>query len=415
MYGDTEPARDSLPRERILFDPSQPGFAKNPYPFYADLRTRDPVHRSQNGAWILSRYADIVDLLRDRSASSQALVDAELRKASYSIRKAWQESVMASTLASTMLFKDPPDHTRLRNLVSKAFTPRAVSQLKARVRSIAQELLETASRSGKLDLIEAFASPLPAYVIGDLLGVPVQDRELMRHWAGTELVKPFLSIDRLARADRIMQELLDYFSELIEERRKQPRDDLLSSLISAHEGQDFLTTRELLVTVALIFVAAHETVENLLGTALLTLLRHPSELARLRREPTLIDAAVEECLRYESPVQVSTRVLTSETKVRDATFEAGARVAILIGAANRDPDQFVDPDRFDVGRSPNKQLAFGTGIHFCLGAALARLEARVALGTLLEQFTHIEMAGEPRFRPTFTVRGLESLPIEIHR
>jgi cytochrome P450 len=409
---------DSVDVEPVQFNPFQPGFAENPYPTYARLREEDPVHQSPFGAWVLSRYDDVDAFLRDRRASSQGLFNDEIRETvlrAMGLWDAWKASVIPSTLAATLLFKDPPDHTRLRNLVAKAFTPRAVAELEPRVHAIVDQLLATGEESGRLEVIGDLAFPLPALVICELLGVPVEDRDRMRDWsgAGARLVEPFMTPEEFPVADQGLRHLLDYFAALVEERRKRPRADLLSSLIAAEEEGDRLTTNELLVTAVLLFAAGHETTKNLIGTAVLTLLRHPDQLARLRADPGLINTAVEEFLRYEPPVQVTARVLSADMDVKGVTIEAGSRVVVVLGAANRDPVHFNDPERFDIGRLNNRPISFGSGIHFCLGSALARLESRIAIGALVQRFPTLELAGEARLRNSFTLRGLESLPLAV--
>jgi cytochrome P450 len=316
-----------------------------------------------------------------------------------------------------MVFRDPPAHTRLRSLVSRAFTSRVVEGMRPHIQGIVDRLLDRVHDARRMDVIADLAYPLPVTVICEMLGVPAGDRDVMRRWSA-DITKSLdalgLPSDReIVRRGRAARHALgEYFRALLPERRRQPRADLLSLLIAAEEQGDKLTEDELLATCVLIFVAGHETTVNLIGNGLLALLQNPDELDKLRQNHALLPAAVEELLRYDSPVQRTARVTTSEVKIGDQTIPRHALVVAAIGAANRDPARFSDPDRLDITRRDKDHIAFGFGIHFCLGAPLARIEAQIALGTLLERMPRLQLATQaPQWRESSTLRGLNQLPV----
>jgi cytochrome P450 len=398
-----------------LWNPLDPGFTEDPYTPYARLRREDPVHEIETAGvrgFIVTRYDDVVAVLRDPAYSAEKFPERMIADAMAGPDPRFAS--LARAVSGMMLIKDPPDHTRLRALVSKAFTPRVVEGLRPRIEGIVDELLRAAAADGGMDAIRGFAAPLPVIVIAELLGVPVADREKFKRWSD-ELV-PFidgtLREAGLAEAARGAQSLETYFREFIGARRKDPRDDLMSGLIAAHERDDALSENELIATAILLLGAGHETTTNLIGNGLLALLRHPAERARLRREPGLIKSAVEELLRYESPVQLTSRIPKQDVTLRGRRLPAGIEVNLVLGAANRDPLQFSDADRLDLGRIENRHLAFGHGPHFCLGAPLARLEAQIAFSRLVERFLSLRAAGEAQsWRPGLVLRGLAALPV----
>jgi unspecific monooxygenase len=312
-----------------------------------------------------------------------------------------------------MLVVDPPDHTRLRNLVSKAFTPRMVEHLRPRIEAIVADLLD--HLSGSFDLVTDFAYPLPVIVIAEMLGVPARDRARFQDWSETVVrgLDPYVppATQRLVADAR--DALGRYLRGVIAERRREPAADLITGLIAAEEHGDFLSEAELIAMCNLLLVAGHETTVNLIGNGTLALLRHPDQLDRLRREPELARNAVEELLRFTSPVQWTSRVPLVEVTMDDRRLLPRQAVVGILAAANRDPAVFPDPDRLDVGREPGPILSFGRGIHFCLGAPLARLEAQIALPALLARFPEIRLAGEPEPRPTWNLRGLARLPVAV--
>ncbi len=403
---------------------ANPAFLANPYPLYAMLRNAQPIFRFPSvepgpGGWLLLRHAEAHRALQDPRFSVDRQRSAFFQR--------YRDQLPPGLLGEegglrSMLIMDPPDHTRIRRLVSKAFTPRRVAGLEARIQAILDELLEGPTREGGCDLMEALAAPLPAVVIAELLGVPAEDHRMFRRWSN-ELVSllgpgrtPEPAGERMAKFRSALDRLLDYLRAIIAERRREARDDLISGMIAAQEAEDALSDGEMLATSNLLLLAGHETTTNLIGNGMWALLRHPAELERLREAPERIDAAVEELLRFDSPVQATARIVKEPLELGGQRFETGAFVMVGIGAANRDPDVFPEPDRLDLSRRENRHLSFGFGPHFCLGAPLARLEARLVFSALVRRFRRIELdcaESEVRYRPNLVLRGLESLPLRL--
>jgi cytochrome P450 len=391
-----------------LFGPSM---LADPYPYYARLRRMDPVHWAEGpGSWVLTRYADSVTVLRSPHASAERTEISQRR-----MPAEFQE--IFSTRKDAMLNADPPRHTRLRLLVNKAFTPGAVAALAPFIQRFVDDVIDTVEPRGRMDVIRDLAYPLPATVIAEMLGVPHQDRDHFKQWsddtaalAGNLPVN--LSENVVRRGIEGMRELRAYFAGIVAQRRIEPRDDLISALVKAQQEGDRLNEAELLANLVLLLNAGHETTTNLIGNGTLALLRHPDQLRRLYEDPALIPTAVEELLRYDSPVQFTNRVLKADLTLGGKQLRAGETVLLLLGAANRDPAQFPDPDRLDVGRADNKHLAFGLGSHFCLGAPLARLEGRIVFETLLRRLPGLRLAGPaPVYRQNFNLHGLEALEV----
>lgn len=370
------------------------GFLADPYPTYTALRASDPVHFDPwRESWMLTRYADVEPALRDdtRYTAEQGP-------------------------PTSMLVADPPRHTRLRGLVSKAFTPRSVQQLRPRIQAIVDQLLDAAAGEATIDVIAAFAYPLPITVIAELLGVEPEQRAFFRAESQKIALNLGPSADPHAglHAAEGRGQLRAYFEELIAKRRVEPRDDLVSALVQAEERGDVLTHSELLAMLLLLLIGGHETTVNLIGNGLLALLHHPDQLARLRSEAGGERRAVEELLRYDSPVQYTGRVARTEFTLGGKLIRPGERVRMILAAANRDPAVFADPDRLDLGRDPCPHLAFGMGVHFCLGAELARVEGEIALTTIVRRFPRLRLVEQPlRWRPTPVMRGLEALTIAL--
>ena len=400
--------------EPIVFNPLDPGFRADPYAVYARMRTEDPVHQAPFGRWVLSRYADCVAILRDPRASSDLTNSTAYQQA---IEKRGGAAPDAPLLKMRpFLILDPPDHTRLRGLVSKAFTPKVVEGLRPRIQELVDELLDNVSERGSMELIEDFAYPLPVTVICELLGVPPEDhvtfKEWSRHLARGQDPPEVLSPEVMQRSVEAMTLFMDYFGGLIKERRKRPREDLLSALISAEDAGDKLTEDELLSTCVFLLAAGHETTVNLIGNGTLALLRHPGQLSKLRDDPSLAPSAVEELLRYDAPVQFAMRTALVDIELGGRTIPKGAQIILLLGAANRDPERFPDPGRLDLARADNHHVAFGFGIHFCIGAPLARVEGEIAFRTLVRRFRHLELQTEtPEYKENIVLRGLASLPV----
>jgi cytochrome P450 len=394
-------------------NPFLPEYRRDPYPTYHALRSRAPVYRSRVfQSWILTRYDDIAAVLRDPSFSVNRTQLPLVRM----MRRFRRESEFSRSIDRDLLMLDPPDHTRLRNLVSKAFTPRVVERLRPRIQEIVDELLERAAEAGEMDLIRDFASPLPVTVIAEMLGIPPRDRARLKRCSNelTALLDPLQAAQGLRGARRAFDELAGTFRSLFEARRQEPREDLVSALVSAYDAGDRLSEIELLSICTLILGAGHETTTNLIGNAVLALLRHPGERKRLHDDPGLVESAVEEFLRYDSPVQITDRVATQDCEIGGRRIRRGHLVGLLLGAANRDPAQFADPDRLDLGRQENRHLAFGQGVHFCLGAQLARLEAQLAIGTLVRRFP--DFRGDPNvagWKRSMVLRGVDALPLAL--
>lgn len=402
----------------LVFNPFDPAFRADPYPMYRRFREEDPAHFSDLAQIrVLSKYADCAVLLRDpRTSNDQTKAESwadQVRAQGFD-----PDEIMAER-ARPFLFTDPPDHTRLRGLVNKAFTPRVVEGLRPRIQEIVDRLLDAAAERGEIDVIADLAFPLPVAMICELLGVPAEDVGRFRVWsamAARSLDPDFvLPQEEIDTRDRAFGEFNDYFRELIAKRRKRLGEDVLSALIVAEDEGQKLTENELIATAILLLIAGHETTVNLIGNGTLALLRNPDEAQRLRDDPTLIRSGVEELLRYDSPVQLTSRIAGEDIELPSLTLEKGKQAILMLGSANRDPEQFPDPDRLDLGRSDNRHLAFGMGIHFCLGAPLARAEGQVALGELVRRFPGMRMLEDPpEYKPTFTLRGLASLNLGLN-
>ena len=403
----------------LVWDPFDPAWRDDPYAVYRRLRDESPVHRSPFGFWVFTRHADCLAILRDRRASSDARnADPERMSALRSFDPA-QQGGMAEVLEemAPFLFRDPPDHTRLRGLVQKAFTPKVVDGLRARIAELCEELVDRMLEQGSADLVADFAYPLPVQVIVEMLGVPAEDHATFRTWS--EALARGLDPDFLLPPDAVQQRLagilnfVQYFARLIEERRAEPGDDLLTKLIQAEEEGQALSQGELLSTCILLLVAGHETTVNLVSGGALALLQHPEQLALLRDDPSVSRTAVEELLRYVCPVQLTGRIMTEPIEVGGTDMAAGDFCMLLIGSANRDPAAFDRPEELDITRSENPHLGFGFGLHHCLGAPLARLEAQIALGTLLRRTELHGPVGELVAKDNIVLRGLEHLPVEF--
>jgi len=407
-------ARERL-ESGLVFNPTTDAFRRDPYAVYRRFRERDPIHRAHAAmGWALFRHRDALGILRDPRFSAD---DRSFYRWPVNRRRAIREGLVDphEPVEPVMLRSDPPDHTRLRGLVNKAFTPRAVEKLRPRIEEITTELLDDLLRRRSFDLIRDFAVPLPVTVIAEMLGIPAADRETFKRWSDVlvgfldPVASPGPEILR-ATAD----ELFAYVSRIAGERRVRPADDLLSALVLAEEKGDHLSERELHGSVALLLAAGNETTTNLIGNGVLALLRHPDQLERLRAEPGLVDSAVEELLRWDSPVQFTARMPVEDVEWRGVRFEKGRLVVAVLGSANRDPEVFPDPERLDIGRRDNRHASFGQGAHFCLGAQLARLEGRIALGELVRRAPDLRLAApEVRWRRFLFLRGLESLPVAV--
>lgn len=386
----------------------------NPYPIYHQLRNTDPVQwQDDMNCWAVTTYTDVLSTLRDSRMSAARLT----------IDSSWFPEEMRTTLdpviyalTRQMLFLDPPDHTRLRGLVAKAFTPRVIDKLRSRIQTIVDQLLDAVQPQGHMDIVADFSYPLPAIVIAEMLGVPPEDRDQFIQWTasfGSLLGGLSLSFEEVIQALYGVGEFIDYFRKIIKQRRTEPRDDLLQAMITAEEQGDRLSEDELLGNCVLILAAGHGTTTHLIGNGMLALLRNPDQLQILRDDPSIISQAVLELLRYNSPVQLTSRAASVAMQIRDKEIQAGQEVILSLGAANYDPAQFADPDRLNLLRSENRHMAFGQGIHFCLGAPLARIEAEIAFSTLVRRLRDPQLVEgtELEWSPSLVFHGLRSLPI----
>jgi cytochrome P450 len=395
-----------------LFNPLSPDFIRNPYPHYERMRTTDPVHLTPLGVFVASRHAEASLVVRDKRFGKEHAERAIRRYGP----KIMEEPAFRS-LGLMMLQQDPPDHTRLRGLVVKAFTARRVEDMRPRIQQIVDEALDRIIPQGKMDLIEDFAFRLPVTVICDMLGIPEEHREVFytRARTGGRILDPVpLSPEEIKQANEgtIMSEM--YFRQLFELRRKSPGDDLITQLVQAEEEGSKLSNEELTANIILLFGAGHETTVNLIGNGLLALYRNPDQLALLKARPELITNAIEEFLRYDSSVQLTGRVALEDIEdLGGKRIPKGETVLCLLGSANHDPAVYPDhPERLDITRPNVRPLSFGGGIHFCLGAQLARIEAEIAISTLLRRLPDLRLddAVNPEWRPTFVLRGLKRLP-----
>jgi cytochrome P450 len=395
------------------------GSLENPYPIYQLLRTLRPVMQvpvpgfDGPGVWLLTRYRDVHFVLKDPRFSADRMRAPLVRENIDRLPPFIRQSAQG---LRSLLIMDPPDHTRVRKLVNRAFTPKRIGELRVRIEDIVNERLDAIAASGQTDLIHDFAEPLPAIVIAELLGVPAEDHRQFREWSSqliAAIAAPSAEARQRASAAAGMK-LLDYLAATIAARRRQPRDDLISAMIHAQEETDALSDEELLATCNLLLLAGHETTTNLIGNGILALLREPDQLERLRGEPGLLPTAIEELLRFDGPVQATVRVATEDVEIDGHIVPQGALVLVSLGAANHDPDVFDTPDRIDIARDPNPHLSFGFGTHFCMGAPLARLEAKVAFGALLVRFPKLTLLDDaPEYRPNPILRGLCRLELSV--
>ena len=397
------------------FDPADPAFIADPYPVYRRLRDGHPVlWNPATRQWLISRHADVNRLLRDRRLGRTYLHQATHAEMGRPEPPAWHGPFHELNDAG-MLDQEPPDHTRLRRLVTRAFTPRTVEAMRDRIQAIVDGLIDDLAGAGEADLIADYVEPLPVTVIAELLGIPEADRHLFRPWSADiclmyELDPPDESARRAVAASVAFGA---YLRDLLVARRAHPGDDLISALAAVVDDGDTLTETELIATCVLLLNAGHEASVNGAGNGWWTLFRHPDGLARLRAEPALMPTAIEELLRFDTPLPLFERWVLEPIEVEGVPIPRGSEVALLFGSANRDPAAFDRADDLDLGRSPNPMLTFGAGIHYCLGAPLAKLELGIAFETMLRRVPRLELVEAPRWKPTFVLRGLESLHVRV--
>src|SRR5215475_9077775 len=399
----------------VAFNPLDPAFIADPYPYYRRLREMARIVKTPVGFWLVTHYEDAAFALRDKRFGKDFVGNMERR---YGGSAAMKEPAIVN-LSRTMLVLDPPDHTRLRSLVNKAFTARRVADMRPRIKALVDEQIDRVIDLGEMDVIRDLAHRLPVIVICDMLGIPEEHRApfLASSSINGRILDPVpMTREEMDQANLSTQAAAVYFEQLCELRRREPRDDLTTELVRAEEAGDKLSPEELQANIGLLFGAGHETTTNLIGNGLLALHRQRDQWERLKADPSLIPNAVEELLRYDSSVQLTGRVTNAEVEVGGVTLGPGESVVVLLGAANRDPAQFPDPDRLDVGRPDVRPLSFGGGIHHCLGAQLARLEAELVFAALVERLPHLELPEKdcPAWRANFTLRGLSRLPAVWH-
>jgi cytochrome P450 len=395
-------------------------FKADPFPVYRRLREQAPVYRvtlpDLQLAWLVTRYDDVVTVLTDERFAKDAFRVLSKERLAASPWLARMLTPLLMPLARHMLNRDPPDHTRLRALVQQAFSPRLVEGMRGRIETLADELLDRVIRRGRMDLIADYALPIPTTVIAEMLGVPVGDRHKFHHWSSA-MLSAGASRFGLLRAMPSALRFMRYIRRLIQTRRANLSDDLISALITAKEASERLSDDELLSMILLLIVAGHETTVNLIASGMLALLEHPDQLERLRNDPGLIKPAIEELLRFTAPVETSTeRFACEDVELAGVKISKGEMVLAAIASANRDESRFMNPDRLDITREPNKHLAFGLGIHFCLGASLARLEGQMAINTLLARTRDLQLTVDPstlRWRSGLVLRGLKALPVSF--
>ena len=391
------------------FNPFHSDVIANPYPHYEEMRRAGPITwNDQFAAWLVTGFDDCNAVLKDPARFSS---ERERRTTPNQMRQ-----MQAGGRAATVLSSDPPKHTQLRTLVNKAFTPRSIAALEPRVRTLVDQMLDEAIVGGRMDVVEGLAYPLPVTVIAEMLGVPPEDRTLFKRWSDDAVtpVTPDTPEEEAQRRWKSVTELREYFKEAIARRRREPGDDLVSRLVTARDEGDALSEEELLAFVVLLLLAGNETTTNLISNGVLALTRNPDQLALLRERPELMPAAVEEFLRYDGPVQGTSRVVLEPLTLCGVDLKPGDTVMPMLAAANRDPSHFPDADRLLLDRQENDHLAFGWGIHFCLGSNVARLEASITFEKLLKRLPSPELAqpeGSLHYRPAFILRGLEHLQV----
>ncbi len=400
----------------MTLDLTSPQFNHDPYPTYASLRQNEPVtrigHTRMGEAWLVTRYDDVVTVLKDPRFSND-----RRKTTSANIPAPWWMPRAVSTFQDSMLLVDDPDHRRLRDLVHKAFTPRMLQDITKRIENVTDELLDGIAHKPTVDLLADFALPLPLTVISDMMGVPHKDRLKFHKWMGT-----FLDISGGGKLQMVgklanMYQMYQFFKSMIKLRRRDPQDDLITALVQAEQDGDRLNEDEMIAMIFLLLLAGHETTVNLIGSGTLALLENPDQLLLLQNQLDLMDSAVEELLRYTNPVdQPSPRYTLEDVELSGYVIAKNSRVLVGLASANRDESVFKNADQLDITRQPNKHLAFGLGIHYCLGAPLARMEGKIGLQRLIERYPNIQLtlpSDQLQWRSTMAVRGLKALPVRL--
>ncbi|MCG6137935.1 MAG: cytochrome P450 [Nostoc sp. LLA-1] len=402
--------------QSIKFNPFDIAFHINPYPTYHNLRILNPVYRSTLNAWILTRYVDVKSVLRDPRFCVINLAN-KMKDKRYYLGQQKDLDMLTQVTSKWLIFVEAPEHTRLRKLVGKAFSPITVEQLRPYVQMIVDELIDQVIDKGVMDVISDLATPLPVTIIAKLMGVPDEDCLLLHKWSDelSHIIDPLLSVKTYENLNQVVSNFTDYFYNLFITKQKNPQDDLISHLLVVQEQNDKLSREELLSTCILLFAAGEETTINTIGNGILALLHHPEQMEKLRKEPKMIVSAVEELLRYDSPVQHAQRIATEDVNIGGQLIRTGDKVIACLGAANRDPSQFSNPDQLDITRRDNPHLAFIEGIHACLGASLARLNTQTAINTLLQRLPNLSLTTDKlEWRKNIALRGLKSLPVSFN-
>lgn len=395
------------------FDPLSPEFQRNPYPFYDELRAQSPFLYWQDwNIWFLSAYEDVSTLLRDRRLGRT--MNHVLTREQRGLPPKPDHLKPFNKLSENSMFdKEPPEHTRLRTLVHKVFTPKRVESLRQNIQKIADDLLDQVQSEGQMDILADFAVPLPVTVIAELLGVPETDRPKLRPWSND--IVAMYELDHTEaqekQAVKAATEFAEYLQNLAEKRRLEPQDDLITALALVEEAGDRLTMDELISTCVLLLNAGHEATVNVIGNGMLALMKHPAQLQQLRENPALVSTAVEEMMRYDTPLQLFRRWVLEDMEYKGHHFKQGTEFGLMFGAANRDPARFPDPNSFDITRPDNPHVSLGGGVHYCLGAPLARLELQIAIATLLRRMPDLRLRDEPEYRPAYVIRGLKALNV----
>ena len=403
---------------RPTFNPFDPVFRANPYPFYQALREQDPVHTADVGNIVLTRYEDVSATLRSNDFSRD--IEASANEPTDPLWIAKRERRKGREGAKTILNLDPPDHTRLRRLVSKAFTPTAIDRLRPRIQQLVDDVLDKAAKNGGMELVDEMAFPIPFQVISDLLAMPTDRSDELREWGQliTLSLEPTSTLEDLDRTEGALNEMIPYLYTIIEDRRSHPGDDLLSALIAVEDEGENLALDELISFVVLLYIAGHETTVNLIGNSINALLRFPDQLSLWHNNPSIANRAVDELLRFDGPVQETVRVpivpVTYQSLHGPVTVQPGTIVTTLLGAGNHDPAMFADPHILKLDRAnSNRHLAFAGGIHYCLGASLAKLEAEIAVGSMVARFPNMHAVGDITWRDRLTIRGVDHLQLEF--
>ncbi|MCG6134396.1 MAG: cytochrome P450 [Nostoc sp. LLA-1] len=391
-----------------------PEVLANPYPTYRRILLEEPVYWSDFlGGWYLMRYQDVAAAMQDKRMSAKRPPISKLPELE-------QQNIfpLLETLSKWMLFCDPPEHTRLRGLFNKAFTPSIIGSMAERIQALVDELIDGVYERGNIDILHDLAYPMPAIVIAQMLGANYEDREQFKKWS-SDLARFFgmfrMNTEILTSAKNSVREMKEYFRIILEERRCQPQDDLISSLIFAQKKENLVDDEEIISNCVFLTFAGHETTTNLIANGLLALLENPSQMQLLKDNPSLITTAVEEFLRYDSPVQRQARIAVTDLEIGGKQISQGQRIFLVIGAANRDPEQFLDPDKLDITRPENPHLAFGKGTHFCLGASLGRLEAQISIKTVIKRLSSLRLnTDQIEWHENPSLRGMKSMPVAFN-